>query len=424
MSELAVRGGVPLRGGRPWPSWPRYDEGTERALVAALRSRRWAVSWPTDGSKSRERLFAEAYASYHGVPYCVSVDHGSSALVVALEALDVGPGDEVVVPDLTWVAPMTAVLRVGALPVLADVDPRSGCVTPNTVSAVLSERTAAVIAVHLACTVADLDGLCALSERTGVPLIEDAAQAHGAQWRGRKVGTFGRIGAFSFQVGKVLAGGEGGAVITADPDLYRRAQLLRADSRRYADGPVPAGTMELHADPEVMGANYCMSELTAGILLDRLPHLDAENVHRAKMADALAAGLAQLDGVGAVPLPDEVDLRSTYEFGIRFTPGTFGTAPVERVAEALSAELGLAVWAPGTPLHRSPMVCPETKRRFAPVWTDAGRDRAVGREYPGAERYRETTVLFYHPALQGDERDIADIVAAVAKLRAHRDDLV
>ncbi|MFC5288484.1 DegT/DnrJ/EryC1/StrS family aminotransferase [Actinokineospora guangxiensis] len=392
--------------------------------MQALRSRRWAVSWPADGTKSRERQFAEEYARYHDVPYCVSVDHGSSALVVALEALDIGPGDEVVVPNLTWVAPVTAVLRVGALPVLADVDPRSGCLTPETAAAAMSERTKAIIVVHLACTVADLDGLCAMAEGAGVPLIEDAAQAHGAQWRGRKVGTFGRIGAFSFQVGKVLAGGEGGAVITSDPEIHLRAQLLRADSRRYADGPVPVAAMELRPDPLVMGTNYCMSELTAGVLLDRLPHLDDENAHRAKMADELSAGLAALDGVGVVPVPDAVDLRSVYEFGVRFEPDTFGGVPVERVAEAVSAELEMAVWAPSTPLHRSHMVRPETKRRFAAVWTESGRRRAVGRDYPGAERYRETTVLFYHRALLGDEHDMADIVAAVGKVLTRRRDLI
>ncbi len=271
VNALAINGGQPVRNGRAWPAWPRYDEATEQAVVEAIRARRWTVSWPSDGSRSRERQFAEAFARYNGVPYCVSVDHGSSALLVALESLDVGAGDEVVVPAMTWVAPATSVLRAGALPVLADVDPETGCVTADTIRAAMSERTKAIIVVHLGCTVADLDGILALAAETGVKVIEDCAQAHGARWRGQPVGTHGDVGAFSFQAGKVLAAGEGGAVVTSDPDIYRRAQQLRADSRRYPDADAGPGEMELVEQGDVLGANYCMSELAAAVLLDQLP---------------------------------------------------------------------------------------------------------------------------------------------------------
>ncbi|SER02919.1 DegT/DnrJ/EryC1/StrS family aminotransferase [Actinokineospora terrae] len=422
MSDLAVLGGTPVRAPRPWPSWPQYDAATERSLLDALRSRRWAVSWPTDGTRSRERRFAESFAAYNGVPHAVSVDHGSSALVVALEALDIGPGDEVVVPVMTWVAPVAAVLRVGALPVVVDVDPETGCVTPDTVRAALSPRTKAMLVVHLAATVADIDGFVALAEETGVALVEDCAQAHGAQWRGRKVGTFGALGCFSFQVGKVLAGGEGGAVITSDERLYRRMQQLRADSRRYPDGELSPGDLELIESGEVMGGNYCMSELTAGVLLDQLTRLDDQHRHRDRMALELERGLAALGDFSAIPVPEQADQRSVYEYGIRFRPGTFGEVPVERVADAVGAELGMALWPPDLPLHRSVMLNAHTKKRFSLVWTDEGRERALGRSYPGAEAYRETTLIFHHQALLGDPTDMADLVDAVAKVRdAHKD---
>lgn len=424
MSDLALLGGTPVRHPRPWPSWPQYDEATEQALMAALHSRRWAVSWPTDGTRSRERQFAEEFARYHDVPYAVSVDHGSSALVVALESLDIGPGDEVIVPVMTWVAPVAAVLRVGALPVVVDVDPDTGCVTPETVRAAVSDRTKAMLVIHLAASVADIDGFLQLSEETGIPLVEDCAQAHGAQWRGRKVGTFGRVGCFSFQVGKVLAGGEGGAVITSDETLYRRMQQLRADSRRYADAELAPGDLELIEDGEVMGGNYCMSELTAGVLLDQLPRLDDQHRHRADSAAALERGLAELGDFGPIPMPEPADRRSVYEYGIRFRAGTFGDVPVERIADAVSAELGMALWPPDLPLHRSVMLHPHTKRRFRLVWTDEGRQRALGREYPGAETYRDTTLIFHHKALLGGGSDMADMVRAVAKVRDSYKDLL
>lgn len=422
MSELAIFGGNPVRAAeRTWPGWPQFDEKTEQELITALRSQRWAVSWPSTGTRSRERLFAEAFAQYNGVPYCVSVDHGSSALVVALEALDIGPGDEVVVPVMTWVAPVTAVLRVGATPVLVDVDPATGCVTPETIRGGLSDRTKAVIVIHLACTVADLDGIVALTEEAGISLIEDCAQAHGAKWRGRSVGTFGALGCFSFQAGKVLSAGEGGAVITSDERLYRRAQMLRADSRRYTDEDVPAGQMDLVEDGEVMGGNYCLSELAAALLLDQLPRLDAQHEHRERIATELEHGLAELGDFGPTPLPKQADRRSVYEYGLRFRPGTFGEAPIERVTEAISAELGMAWWPPDLPLHRSVMLRPQTKRRFAKLWSDG--DRSVGREYPGAETYRETTLIFHHQALLGDSSDVQDMLNALEKVRALHGDL-
>ncbi|WP_156755508.1 DegT/DnrJ/EryC1/StrS family aminotransferase [Actinokineospora pegani] len=422
MSDLAILGGAPVRSGSTWPEWPQYDERTEHELLAALRSRRWAVSWPTDGTRSRERRFAEEFARYNDVPHAVSVDHGSSALVVALEALDIGPGDEVVVPVMTWVAPVAAVLRVGALPVVVDVDPETGCLTPETVRAALSERTKAVLVVHLAATVADLDGLQQVTEEAGVALIEDCAQAHGARWRGRRVGTFGRVGCFSFQVGKVLAGGEGGAVITSDEALYQRMQQLRADSRRYVDTELAPGDLELLEAGEVMGGNYCMSELTAGVLLDQLPRLDQQHAHRDRMAAELERGLAALGDFGPIPVPEHADQRSIYEYGIRFRPGTFGDVPVEAVAEAVGAELGMALWPPDLPLHRSVMLHPHTKNRFRLVWTEQGRARALGREYPGAETYRDTTLVFHHKELLGGEEDMADLVRAVAKVRdAHKE---
>lgn len=418
MDRLALAGGSPVRGGRAWPRWPEIDSDTDLAILRAVRSRRWTISWPSDGREALERQFAREFARYHDARFCIAVDHGSSALVLALEALDIGPGDEVIVPDLTWVATATAVLRVGALPVLADVDPDSGCLLPDCVRAALSERTRAVIAVHLGSTVADIDGLLEITAQAGIPLVEDCAQAHGASWRGRMVGTWGAVGAFSFQNGKVLTGGEGGAVIVDDELLYRRCQQLRADSRTYSDGQPSARAMELVETGEVMGANYCLSELNAALLLDQLPRLDAQHARREKLAAELESGLAEMEGIWSVPLPPNADRRSIYEFGIRFAPGIFGSASVERVAQAVAAELQCPVFPPDAPLHRNVLFRPGTKRRFSAAWTAEGARRAAGRDYPNAERFCESTILLPHWTLLGDSSDAADILTALDKVRA------
>ncbi|MVU78555.1 aminotransferase class I/II-fold pyridoxal phosphate-dependent enzyme [Nocardia sp. ET3-3] len=416
---LAIHGGTPVRGPRPWPVWPQYDARTETELLAALRSSRWSVSWYSPrGEKSRERLFAEAFARYHDAAYGVSVDHGSGALVIALEALGIGPGDEVIVPAMTWVAPATAVLRVGALPVLVDVDPDTGCLTAEHLRAAVSTRTKAVIVVHLACTTADLDALVAATRSAGLALIEDCSQSHGARWAGRTVGTFGDIGVFSLGAAKSLAAGEAGAAITDDPDLYQRMLMLRADSRGYTPEAPGVGEYELVEHGTVMGANYCMSELTAAVLLEQLTRLDDQHTLRETRAKELEAALPDIPGLAPIPVPAPVDRRAIYEYGIRFTPGTFGTATVDQVAAALTAELGTRIYPPRVPLHRSVLLRPHTKPRFAHWWTQAA-DRAAGRPFTGADHYREHTLLMHHSVLLGDRADVEDILTALDKVRTH-----
>lgn len=420
---LAVRGGRSVRSGRRWPAWPEFDEDTRRVLCSALDHGRWTVSWPTRGTPSLEREFAEAFAAYNGARYAVAVDHGSSALVIALEALDIGPGDEVVVPVQTWVATASAVLRVGATPVLADVDAATGCLTAESITRALSPATRAVVVVHLACTVSDLDAVIEVTEAASIPLVEDCAQAHGATWSGARVGTIGRLGAFSFQAGKVLASGEGGAVITSDAALYDRLQQLRADSRRYTTGVTRVGAMELVVAGAVIGANYTMSEVHAAILLDQLPRLDRQHRHREEQAQRVEEALSRLDGFSSVPVPAQVGQRSIYEYAIRIEPDALGNAPISAVCDALSIELERAVYPPDSPLSRSPLFRPWTKRRFAGIWASRG-DHTVAASYPGAEAYSATTVLTHHSALLGDARDADDIVAACIKVRDNAHSLV
>lgn len=424
MQELAIAGGRPVRSDRPWVKWPRVDHASEQALRDALHEQRWTVSWPSRGLPSFERRFADAFADYTGAQWAVAVDHGSGALVVALEAMDIGPGDEVIVPVLTWVAVATAVLRVGALPVLVDVDPLTGCLSADAVAEAMSVRTRAVVVVHLASTVADIDRLLTLCSRCGVLLLEDCAQAHGAVWAGRQVGTWGAMGVFSFQTGKVLASGEGGALITDQEKFWRRAQMLRADARAYRDGRPTDGEMEIIESGEVIGANYCMSEFHAAILVAKLTHLDEEHAHRERQAHTLEECFAAEGGTFfPVHVPEKVDRRSIYEYGIRFEPGTFGAVSIETVAAALSAELQRPVYPPDVLLNQSLLFRPGTKRRFANLWSPTARDRALGRRYPGATTFRATTLLLHHSALLGGEADIADIIMGLEKILACRRDL-
>lgn len=236
------------------------------------------------GGEPVER-FELAWAAYCGTRHAVGLANGTAALELALHALGVGQGDEVIVPANTFFATVSAVRSVGARPVFVDVDPGTLLLDPAQVEAALGPRTAAVIAVHLYGQPCDMDALGAIADRAGVPLIEDAAQAHGATWRGRRAGSLGRIGCFSFYPGKNLGGfGDAGAVTTDDPDLARTIRSLANHGR--APGS--------HHEHERIGANHRLDALQAAILSVKLARLDAWNAARTRVVGWYREALADL----------------------------------------------------------------------------------------------------------------------------------
>lgn len=411
--RLALHGGMPVWNGG-WPSWPVADERTAEAVTAALGSGRWTVSGGWTGVEPYEQVFARRFAEFCGAGYGVATDHGSSALLVALLAVGVGAGDEVIVPALTWVATASAVLAAGAVPVFADVEPGTGCIDPVAVEAAVTARTRAILPVHLHCRMADVDELGGIATRHGVALIEDAAQAHGAVWGGRRAGTFGAVGAFSMQQGKVLTAGEGGAAVTDDPDLYDRLQQLRADSRRYRSIPPALGHPYLEEVGEVMGANFCLSELPAALLLDQLERLEQQLETRAAAADRLDRRLAALPGLAPMERSARLERPSVFAYAVRRDPGAFGGVPTAQVCAAVEAELGIRVSQPDRSVPQSALYHPETVPRFAAVAERAGR----GGRFPVAEHLADTVLLLPHRALLAGEEALDAVVAAFEKVLA------
>jgi dTDP-4-amino-4,6-dideoxygalactose transaminase len=420
--ELALRGGEPIRK-RPWPRWPQSDADTERSVLDALRSDRWAISGVYNGRKSYERRFSEAFAAFNGCKYCVPVANGSSALAAAIEALGVGSGDEVLVPGLTWVACASSVASVGAVPVLVDIDPDTLCMSVDAAREAISPRTKLIMVVHLYCAVADLDGFLALSEETGVPILEDCSQAHGATWRGRRVGTFGRVGTFSMQQTKVLTSGEGGAAITDDRGVYNLMQQVRADGRMYTKEEPAVGHMELEEAGDIQGRNMCLSEFQAAILLDRLGHLDKENQKRERNARVLSTILAEFGNIRPLFRHPQVDLLTHYCYCLRLDLELFGEAKIEQISRALTAELGVLAEPVDMPLNANALYNPIRSPRTP---TDLTTRRALDPTrfpLPEAQRARETCLRLPHRVLLGDGEDLRDIAASFGKLIAHRDSL-
>jgi L-glutamine:2-deoxy-scyllo-inosose/3-amino-2,3-dideoxy-scyllo-inosose aminotransferase len=420
--SLALNGGPRLRT-KKWPDWPQVREHTLEAVLSATKSGRWTLSGPWVGHRPLEQEFADRFASLHGVRYCVPTDHGSSSLVIALEAIGVGAGDEVIVPVLTWVATATAVLNVNAIPVFADVDAANGCLSRQGVEQAITDRTKAIIPVHLHCSMANMDDILDIARKQSLTIIEDCAQAHGARWRGQLAGSIGDLGAFSMQQTKVLTCGEGGAVITRNHDLYRRLQQLRADSREYSRSEPAVGQMQLEETASVMGANHCLSEFHAGVLLEQLDHLEDQLAVREQNARFLDENLGTVPGVNALRHPPGLERQSVYEYAVARTPEAFGGKPTRTVCAALQAELGCNVYQADAPLHRNKLYCPWTKPRYLLSEHHQNRLDYRGRKFPMAEKLHRSLILLHHANLLGDQSDMEDVVDAFEKVSRHSEEL-
>lgn len=286
--------------------------------------------------------FEHAWSAYCGVPHAVGVGNGTDALQLVISALGIGDRDEVIVPANTFVATAEAVVAAGATPRFADVDPRTLLLTPEQLEAAVTARTRAVIVVHLYGQMPDMDAVSRAAARAGLGVIEDAAQAHGATWRGRRAGSFGQAGCFSFYPGKNLgAFGDAGAVVTADAGLAQRIRCLRDHGRM-------AGSHYRH---ELIGANSRLDALQAVVLSAKLARLtawtDARRSVAARYQAAFAAGPAQL--IDEVP-----GSQGAYHLAVVRVPDR---ARVERQLAAMGIQTGIHY---PVPCHRQPPY-----RRFA-----------------------------------------------------------
>jgi L-glutamine:2-deoxy-scyllo-inosose/3-amino-2,3-dideoxy-scyllo-inosose aminotransferase len=410
--DLAVAGGTPLWT-EGWPSWPVSTPATVQYATDCLTSQRWAISGPRLESTGFEERFAGEFADYLGAPYCVPTTNGTAALLIGLEALDVGHGDEVIVPGLTWVASASTVLAVNARPVIVDVDPQTLCIDPDAIRAAITPRTRAVSVVHLYSSVCDLTAIRDLCAAHGLALIEDCAQAHGAAWQGRRVGGWGDVAAFSMQQTKLLTAGEGGVAVTRDEALYRRMYQLRSDGRSRVAQP-RAGEMDLSMRGDVMGSNYCMSELSAAVLSGQLLELDMQNQHRAANAKMLDSHVEQTPGVTLIGVPPEVTERTYYYYTFRIDREAFGGNDAARVAAALRAETGAPFQPTYPPLPRHPLLRVETKRRYAGV---RELQQVTATEVPRAEQVHSEVVTLHHSALLAEPDRMAVLAQAVAKVQ-------
>jgi L-glutamine:2-deoxy-scyllo-inosose/3-amino-2,3-dideoxy-scyllo-inosose aminotransferase len=409
--KLACHGGEPVARLQP-PVWPVHGPEEERRLLEVLHDGPWAGNGPM------EAAFCEAWSEFCGARFCVSATGGTTALQLALEALDVGFGDEVLVPGTTWQATAVAALDVNAVPLLVDVEPETWCLDPRAAEAAISPRTRAIIAVHTFGRLADLDALKALASRRGLALIEDCAHVHGARWGDRGVGTLGDLGCFSFQQSKVMTAGEGGAVITDDERL-----AARLDSLRNCGRISPLLPAERQSPPG--SGNFRMTEWQAAVLLAQLERLPEQLDRREAAAAVLDRRLAELPGVAPLHRHPAISRQSYYAYGFRFVPAAWDGVTRQQFRTAVGAELGLGpLGAPYAPLNDCSLYRPHSKRRHRiseEYW--AAIDPAHY-HLPITERMcREEGVLISHPFLLLPPAEAEHVATAIEKVYAHRYEL-
>jgi L-glutamine:2-deoxy-scyllo-inosose/3-amino-2,3-dideoxy-scyllo-inosose aminotransferase len=340
------------------------------------------------------------------------VANGTVALQLALEALDVGAGDEVIVPALTWQATAAAALDINAVPILADVEPGTYCLDPAEVERLITPKTRAIIAVHLYSSLSDMDRICEIGARHSIPVIEDCAHAHGSRWRDRGTGSWGALGCFSFQKFKTLTAGEGGFVTTSDPALRERVYSLRNCGRRRPGSA--AATWR-----PIQSGNYRMTEFQAAVLLAQFDAFDGQASQRDRNVGRIEAGLAELPGVAPMDHPAGRTRISPYEFVFKFVAGEWDGLSAAGFRRALEAEIGVEVDRVNEPLNAAPLYLPRTKRRYriSDAYWDAIDPTRF--EVPVATQAYEEGVSLPHKVLLDDEA-IPLILDAVARLHEHR----
>ena len=402
----AILGGTPIRQ-VDYPSWPIWDEGERMGLLDVLEQGGW---WQGDGNVAA--TFATEFAAYHGAAYGMALTNGTHTLEAALVACDIGEGDEVIVPGMTFVASATAVFAVNATPVLVDIDADTLCIDPAAAEAAITPRTKAIIAVHVAGAACDLDAVVDLCTRRRLRLIEDCAHAHGTFWRGRGVGSWGDFGSFSMQRSKLMTAGEGGVLICNDETLRDRAWA-------YADCGRVQGEWFYHHT--TVGSNLRMTEWQGAVLRAQLHRFPGQNRIRNANAVALNAALDEIPGIRSPRRDSRMDSQGNYCFIFHYDSGHFAGLPLRAFEAALAAEgIPMGVSYPSLSdlaVFRSANFAPRL-RKSAPTIDYASI------HLPRAEAAAASTVWLQHRLLLAEREDVLDVARAVARIAAHADHLV
>jgi len=399
MAELAALGGNPVAPDGMRINWPVIGEEEKAAVLRTLEKKEWCRLLPDDMSEVTQ--FEREWAQYHDAGRCIAVANGTVALMCAYWALGVKPGDEVIVPAVTFIATADAAALCCAVPVFADVEPDTYQISARAVESAITARTKAIAVVHYGGYPCDLDSIKAVAEKHDLPVVEDCAHAQGTEWRGRKVGAQMTAGCFSFQQSKSLTAGEGGAVITDDPDLAERVWAVHNCGR-----PSGVGRYDHHT----VGGNFRLGEWQGAILRAQLKRLPEQTRSRMENGRWLSDHLKQIGGLTPLKEDSRVTQRGYYFHILRYDSEAWGGVHRNVFVEAMRAE-GVRIGAGyGEPVYK------------AATYAESGVvHRAM--PCPNAERIcaDEQLTVPTHALLERANMQI--FLDASVKLRANLDDL-
>jgi len=397
-SKLAIKGGTPVRT-KGFPGWPVWDkERDEELVLSVLRSGVW----------SRSRVVAEfekKYAELLGAKRCLAVTSGTSALLTALNALDIGVGDEVLVGPYTFCASVQVILLSGALPIMVDTDRETFLVNPEKMEAKITPNTKAILPVHIYGLPADMDRINAIAKKHNLVVVEDACQAWLAEYKGKKCGTLGHLGCFSFQHSKHLTCGEGGAVLGADDKLMDRANSYHNFGR---GGPL-------------LGTKFRMTEFQAAILLAQMQRLEEQSERRSQNATYLTSKLREIPGVTPHRLYDGVTRAAYHLYPLRYDLEAFGGVPRSKFLAALQRE-GIPGGGGYGPLNKASFIENTlSSRNFQRMYSKEQLDHCRAQiECPDNDALCNEAVCFSQNVLLGTKEDMDDIANAIAKIYENR----
>jgi dTDP-4-amino-4,6-dideoxygalactose transaminase len=409
MSKLAIFGGERTRED-PYPQWPVYDERDIKAVTDVITSGRWG-GFPYPGPQTAE--FLRRFVAMQGGGFPVLMANGTVTMEVALRAAEIGWGDEVIVPALTFQATAAAPMAAGAIPVIVDVDPQNYCLDPLAVEKAVTPGTRAILPVHLGAQMTDMDAIMEIADRHNLIVVEDCAHAHGAQWRGKGAGTIGHFGSFSLQSSKILTTGEGGILLCRTEELQMRAESIINCGRPYF---TPDGKRVY-----TMGANFRLGELQAALGIVGLERFPEQVKQRAEAANYLEEALSEVPGVRMLRRDPRHTARSIYIYGFAIDPAVFKVDHTV-VCAALDAE-GIPCDGGYPPMHHYDLFQPGLSRLPVPNAFPERFDYSQT-SLPEAERAGEREAVWLDESVFRDgQRGVDHFIEALRKVLDHRDEL-
>jgi len=410
-TKLAISGGPKIHSGN-WPEWPVWDQSAEEGIIEMLHSGRW---WRGGGEHIAE--FEKKYAELMGTKRCLATASGSTALITSMKAFGIDAGDEVIVSPFTFIASYNVIFMNKVLPVFADTDPETFLIDPSTIESKITERTTAIIPVHIYGLPCDMDSINAIAKKHNLKVIEDACQAWLAEYRGKKAGTLGDAGCFSFQNSKNLPSGEGGAILSDNDEFMDRCYSIHNCGRPYR-------SIRRTSDYPIHGTNFRMQQFQALILISQMERILKDADIRLGNALCLDEKLKEIPGIIPYKLADGATRSAYHLYPFRYISKEFDNIPKERFIRALNAE-GIPCSGGYGPQNKDGLIEDQLtskgfKRLFSETRLNQWREENV---LPGNDQLCNEAVIFYQSMLLGSRNDMEDIVKAITKIYEYRAEL-